>query len=72
LKLSLREKVAELRWLAKRLELLGGPPESTPESHAQALTRAMLAQAIRVIAAAIEKIENENRTRGSSPSNGDL
>lgn len=50
-----RERVAELRWLAARLEMLG-EPTPTPESHTQALARAMMAQAIRVMASAIEEM----------------
>lgn len=53
-----RERIAELRWLAARLEMLG-EPEPTPESHTQALARAMMAQAIRVVALAIEEIDAE-------------
>jgi hypothetical protein len=49
-----RDQVAELRWLATRLELLGGPMEPTTASHTEALTRMITAQAIRVIAAVIE------------------
>jgi len=47
-----------LRWLAARLEMLGGPVEPTVESHAQAVTRAILARAIRVMATAIERLDD--------------
>jgi len=36
--------------------MLGGPP-ATPEGHTAALTRGILAQALRVIAGAIERLD---------------
>jgi len=43
--------------------MLGGPPEPTVESHSQAMTRAILAQAIRVIARVIERLDDAGRQR---------
>jgi hypothetical protein len=37
--------------------MLGGPPDATIESHTAAMTRLIMAQAIRVIAGAIEELD---------------